>query len=140
MFVILGLLMALLVPSVHGHLFKARTPPMGWNSYNGYTCDINEDKVKMNAQALINMGLKDLGYTLVTTDCAWNARERDSQGRMQWNSSTFPSGGKALGVFLHSRGLKFGMYSGAGYKQCNPYPIAGSRGASPLLPNTSRQS
>jgi alpha-galactosidase len=131
MFTILGLLLVLLVPSIHGELFRAPTPPMGWNSYNAYTCDISEDKVKMNAQALVNMGLKDLGYNLVTTDCAWNARERDSQGRMQWNASTFPSGGKALGDFLHARGLKFGMYSGAGYKQCNPYPITGSRGKMP---------
>jgi len=133
MLVLLGLLLALLAPSIHGELFRAPTPPMGWNSYNAYTCDINEEKVRMNAQALVKMGLKDLGYTLVTTDCAWNAQERDSQDRMQWNASTFPSGGKALGDFLHARGLKFGMYSGAGFKQCNPYPIAGSRGKIPLL-------
>ena len=127
MFALLSCLLTLSVSSVYGAVFKTFTPPMGWNSFNAYACNISEGKVMMNAQSLVDMGLRDLGYTLVTTDCAWNDQEREN-GKMKWNSSTFPSGGKALGDYLHDRALKFGMYSGAGYKQCNPYPIAGSRG------------
>jgi alpha-galactosidase len=128
MAVLLGLLLTLLLSPVHGILKRTATPPMGWNTFNAYGCNINEDQVKTNAQALVDMGLRDLGYTMVTTDCAWNAPDRDAEGKMQWNSTTFPSGGKALGDYLHDRNLGFGMYSGAGFKQCNPWPIVGSRG------------
>jgi alpha-galactosidase len=128
MSILLGLLLTLLVSPVYGVLKRTWTPQMGWNTFNAYGCNINEEQVRMNAQALVDSGLRDLGYTMVTTDCAWNAPERDAQGKMQWNSTTFPSGGKALGDFLHERNLGFGMYSGAGFKQCNPWPIVGSRG------------
>jgi hypothetical protein len=110
-------------------MMRSPTPPMGWNSYNAYGCEhIDEWKVKLNAQGLIDKQLKDLGYTLVTPDCAWNSMTRDAQGKMIWNASTFPSGGKALGDYLHTNGLKFGMYSGGGHLQCNPWPITGSLG------------
>lgn len=126
MFVLSGLLCALLATTAHAKVKKVATPPMGWNSYNAYYCDINEEKVKKNAEALVKFGLRDAGYKIVTTDCAWNSQQRDQNGKMTWNATTFPSGGKALGDFLHERGLLFGMYSGAGYKQCNPYDIVGS--------------
>jgi alpha-galactosidase len=115
MSILLGLLLTLLVSPVYGVLKRTWTPQMGWNTFNAYGCNINEEQVKMNAQALVDSGLRDFP-------------ERDAQGKMQWNSTTFPSGGKALGDFLHERNLGFGMYSGAGFKQCNPCPIVGSRG------------
>ena len=107
---------------------KSPTPPMGWNTYNAYGCNPSEQKVKLSAQGLIDLGLKDLGYTIVTPDCGWNSRTRDSSGKLQWNSTLFPSGGKALGDWLHSKGLKFGLYSGAGYLQCGSTDIPGSLG------------
>jgi alpha-galactosidase len=129
MFVQLGLLLGFLAPAIQAATVRSLTPPMGWNSYNAYGCEhIDEGKVKLNAQALIDKQLKGLGYTIVTPDCAWNSMTRDSQGKMTWNSTTFPSGGKALGDYLHNRGLKFGMYSGGGHLQCNPWPITGSLG------------
>lgn len=65
------------------------------------------------------MGLAELGYNVVTTDCGWPAKERDEDGKIQWNSTLFPSGPNALGDFIHDLGLKFGLYSGAGVWQCD---------------------
>ncbi|TLS27350.1 hypothetical protein PpBr36_05103 [Pyricularia pennisetigena] len=104
------------------------TPPMGWNSYNHYNCLPTEDDIKQSAQGIVDLGFADLGYNIVTTDCGWNGRDRDEQGRQQWNATLFPSGGKALGDFIHSLGLKFGLYSGAGYFQCGSTDLPASLG------------
>ncbi|OTB03657.1 carbohydrate-binding module family 35 protein [Hypoxylon sp. CI-4A] len=103
---------------VEAALYKSKTPPMGWNSYNYYNCYPSEDIIKANAQGLVDQGFADLGYTYVTTDCGWTARERDSEGRLQWNATLFPSGPNALSDYIHGLGLKVGLYSGAGYFQC----------------------
>ena len=84
--------------------------------------------MKLNAQGLIDFGLKGLGCTIVTPDCGWNTRSRDSSRKLQWNTTLFPSGGKALGAYLHGLGLKFGLYSVAGYLQCGSADIPGSLG------------
>ncbi|KXH32010.1 alpha-galactosidase [Colletotrichum nymphaeae SA-01] len=98
---------------------KTPTPQMGWNSYNYYNCYPNETLIKENAHALINTGLADAGYTTVTTDCGWPAKERSADGELVWNPALFPSGGgKELGDYIHNLGLKFGVYSGGGYYQC----------------------
>lgn len=107
---------------------RSPTPPMGWNSYNTYNCLPSEDKIKLNAQRIVDLGLDKLGYTSVTTDCGWPARDRDAEGRMQWNATLFPSGGKALGDFIHGLGLDFGLYSGAGYLQCGSTDLPASLG------------
>ncbi|KAK8053648.1 glycoside hydrolase [Apiospora saccharicola] len=108
--------------------FRYPTPPMGWNSYNYYACEPTEEIIHHNAQGLIDTGLAALGYKIVTTDCGWNAEDRDEQGRLQWNTTLFPSGGKALGEFIHGLGLDFGLYSGAGYKQCGSEVLPASLG------------
>ena len=107
---------------------RSPTPPMGWNSYNSYSCSPSEAKIKQSANGLIALGLDKLGYNFVTVDCGWPARSRDSSGRLQWNATLFPSGGKALGDFLHGLGLGFGLYSGAGYLQCGSTDLPGSLG------------
>ncbi|OBT94596.2 hypothetical protein VE01_07887 [Pseudogymnoascus verrucosus] len=107
---------------------RTSTPPMGWNSYNAYNCNPTEDIMKTNAQALVSSGLSKFGYTYVTTDCGWASSTRNQQGRLQWDTSKFPSGGKELGDFLHGLGLKFGVYSGAGYYQCGSTDIPASLG------------
>ncbi|ORY57530.1 glycoside hydrolase superfamily [Pseudomassariella vexata] len=101
---------------------------MGWNSYNYYGCRPSEDIMVSNAQGLVDLGLADLGYTSVTTDCGWPSRDRDSEGRIQWNETLFPSGGPALGQFIHGLGLEFGLYSGAGYLQCGSTDLPASLG------------
>jgi hypothetical protein len=98
--------------------YKLGPPLMGWNSYNHYSCSPTEAIIKANAEGLITLGLDQLGYTYVTPDCGWNANYRDSSGQLVWDPTTFPSGGAALGEYIHGLGLKFGIYSGGGYYQC----------------------
>jgi len=102
---------------------------MGWNSYNYYSCNPSEEIITSNARGLVDLGLAALGYDHVTTDCGWMVKDRDSKGRLQWNKDLFPSGGgKALGDYLHGLGLKFGLYSGAGYYQCGSTDLPASLG------------
>ncbi|KAH7143555.1 glycoside hydrolase superfamily [Dactylonectria macrodidyma] len=122
------LLVALHALAANAATARSPTPPMGWNSYNHYSCSPSEDIIKKNAQGLVDLGLADAGYQSVTTDCGWPASERDSEGKLQWNEKLFPSGGKALGDFIHGLGLKFGLYSGAGYLQCGSTTIPASLG------------
>ena len=122
------LLSTLLAFRVAATTFRSPTPPMGWNSYNTYSCSPSEDKIKTSAQGLVDLGLDQLGYDFVTIDCGWPGRERDADGRLQWNETLFPSGGKALGDFIHGLGLGFGLYSGAGYLQCGSTDLPASLG------------
>ncbi|KAH6880053.1 glycoside hydrolase superfamily [Thelonectria olida] len=107
---------------------RSSTPPMGWNSYNSYSCSPSEAIIKKNAQGLVDLGLADLGYTSVTVDCGWPAKNRDSEGKMQWDETLFPSGVEDLGDFIHDLELKFGLYSGAGYLQCGSTDLPASLG------------
>ncbi|MFF5246116.1 glycoside hydrolase family 27 protein [Streptosporangium sp. NPDC000095] len=105
-----------------------RTPPMGWNTWNTFGCNINETLIKQTADALVNNGMRDLGYQYVVVDDCWFDPNRDSAGNLQANLSRFPSGMKALGDYLHARGLKFGLYQAPLDKTCaqyfNSYPGA----------------
>lgn len=103
----------------------AMTPPMGWSSWNKFNVDIDEEKIRGIADALVETGLRDCGYVYVNIDDAWHG-ERDSLGFIQCDPVKFPSGMKALSDYIHSKGLKFGIYSDAGYQTCAMYP--GSRG------------
>ena len=95
------------------------TPPMGWNSWNCWGLSVSQDKVMSSAIALINRGLADYGYSYMNIDDAWEADERDPDGRIQANEK-FPDM-KALGDWLHSNGLKFGIYSSPGDHTCGGY-------------------
>ncbi|XP_058097780.1 alpha-galactosidase 1-like isoform X5 [Magnolia sinica] len=94
------------------------TPPMGWNSWNHFWCGINETIVRETADALVSTGLAKLGYQYVNLDDCWAELNRDSEGNFVARKSTFPSGIKALADYVHSKGLKLGIYSSAGYKTC----------------------
>lgn len=94
------------------------TPQMGWNSWNKFGCNITENLIKQTADKIIELGLDKLGYKYVNLDDCWNAVERDSQGRMQADPVTFPSGMKNLADYIHKKGLKFGLYSSAGNLTC----------------------
>ena len=97
----------------------APTPPMGWNSWNTFGSDIHEDLVREIADAMVSTGLKDAGYSYVVLDDLWHLRERDAQGRMIPDPEKFPHGMKAVADYVHSLGLKFGIYSCAGVLTCN---------------------
>jgi alpha-galactosidase len=103
----------------------AATPPMGWNSWNGFGCNVDEKMIRGTADALVSSGMKDAGYQYVVIDDCWHG-ERDTQGFIRPDEKRFPSGMKALGDYIHSKGLKFGIYSDVGTKTCGGLP--GSRG------------
>jgi alpha-galactosidase len=103
----------------------ALTPPMGWNSWNKFGCDVSENLIREVADAMITSGMKDAGYEFVVIDDCWQIG-RDSEGNIVPDPKRFPSGMKALADYIHSKGLKFGIYSDAGMKTCQGRP--GSRG------------
>ena len=98
-----------------------QTPPMGWNSWNKFACNIDENLIKTIADAMVESGLRDAGYVYLNLDDCWHG-ERDSLGFIQADPLKFPSGMKALGDYIHSKGLKFGIYSDAGRKTCGGRP------------------
>jgi alpha-galactosidase len=103
----------------------ARTPPMGWNSWNKFACDVSETLIRGMADAVVSTGMKDAGYEYVVIDDCWQV-SRDVEGNIVPDAKRFPSGMKALGDYIHSKGLKFGIYSDAGTGTCQNRP--GGRG------------
>ena len=101
---------------------KIDRPPMGWNSWNTFGADINEQVVMETADAIVSRGLKDAGYEYVIIDDCWALRERGKDGRMVPDPKKFPSGMKALADYVHGKGLKFGIYSCSGAMTCAMYP------------------
>jgi alpha-galactosidase len=99
----------------------APTPPMGWNSWNAFGCDVDERKIRDNADALVNSGLRDAGYLYVNLDDCWSAKHR-KHDRLVAKPGTFPSGIAALANFIHGRGLRLGIYADAGFRTCMGYP------------------
>ena len=100
------------------------TPPMGWNSWNCFNKNISEEQIREIANLMVSTGLKDAGYTYLNVDDCWQTHRESCV--IQSDSVKFPSGIKALADYVHSKGLKFGIYSCAGSKTCAGRP--GSRG------------
>jgi alpha-galactosidase len=96
----------------------AQTPPMGWNSWNFFAGRVTEQDVKNAADELVASGMKDAGYVYVNIDDTWEG-ERDADGVLHTNSK-FPDM-KGLADYVHSKGLKLGIYSGPGPKTCAGY-------------------
>lgn len=99
----------------------AKTPPMGWNSWNKFACNIDESLIKGVADAMVETGLRDAGYVYLNLDDCWHG-QRDSLGFIQADPVRFPSGIKALADYVHSKGLKIGIYSDAGRQTCAGRP------------------
>jgi alpha-galactosidase len=95
------------------------TPLMGWGTWNYYGKVVTEADVRANADALVSLGLKDLGYNFVNVDGSWEG-ERDANGVLQSNPKKFPDM-KTLGTYLHSKGLKYGVYSSPGPLTCGGF-------------------
>jgi alpha-galactosidase len=106
-------------PSAYAQL--ATTPPMGWNSWNKFGCNVDENLIKEMAAAMVSSGMRDAGYRFIVIDDCWQV-SRDSSGFIIEDLQRFPSGMKALADYVHSLGLKFGLYSCAGTKTCAGRP------------------
>jgi alpha-galactosidase len=96
----------------------AATPPMGWNSWNTFKLNINEQLVHQVADSLDTTGMKEAGYRYVTLDDGWQLETRDKAGDLQYDPEKFAAGMKAMGDYLHAHGLLFGIYTSAGVKTC----------------------
>jgi len=98
------------------------TPPMGWNSWNTFTWDINEQLIREATDTLVAEGYKEAGYEYIVIDDCWSLKERDKDGKLVADPIKFPNGMKALADYIHAKGLKFGMYSCVGTHTCAGYP------------------
>ena len=104
----------------------ALTPPMGWNSWNTFAEQLCDSLVRQVADSMVANGMRDLGYQYVNIDDFWQLKERDKDGNIQVNREKFPNGIKSLADYVHSKGLKLGIYSDAAEFTCGG--VAGSNG------------
>jgi alpha-galactosidase len=104
----------------------APTPPMGWNSWNTFQTKISEDMLKEMVDTFVSSGMRGAGYQYFVLDDGWMAMERDQNGNLKADPVKFPHGMKAFADYIHTKGLKFGIYNCAGSKTCAGYP--GTRG------------
>ena len=119
-------LFALLLASVQLFAQKsedlAPTPPMGWNTWNIFQTKIDEPLLKSMVDAYVSSGMRDAGYTYFVLDDGWMSMERDVNGQLVADPQKFPKGMKEFADYVHSKGLKFGIYNCAGTKTCAGYP------------------
>src|SRR5438309_213859 len=99
----------------------ARTPPMGWNSWNKFGCNVSAALIRQMADAMVRTGLKDVGYEYIVIDDCWQL-SRDPSGAIVADPQRFPSGMRAVADYIHAKGLKFGLYSDAGDQTCQKRP------------------
>ncbi|MGO9411882.1 MAG: glycoside hydrolase family 27 protein [Spirochaetia bacterium] len=100
----------------------ANTPPMGWNSWNGFGPRVSEDLVRQTADSLVSLGLRDLGYRYVVIDDCWALRERGRNRELVPDPERFSLGMRPLADYVHGLGLKLGIYSDAAELTCAGYP------------------
>jgi len=102
--------------------FTVPVPPMGWNSWNTFYDQINEQLICTTADAMVDEGLAECGYRYLIIDDCWSERERDGDGKLVPDRKKFPSGIKAVADYVHAKGLKFGIYSCCGLHTCARHP------------------
>ncbi|QDH25922.1 glycoside hydrolase family 27 protein [Neokomagataea tanensis] len=103
----------------------AMTPPMGWNTWNKFACDITAEKIERAADAMVASGMQKAGYRYILIDDCWQG-VRDKDGNIHADAVRFPKGIRALADYVHAKGLLLGIYSDAGTLTCGGKP--GSRG------------
>ncbi|KJE91573.1 melibiase [Capsaspora owczarzaki ATCC 30864] len=104
----------------------AKTPPMGWSSWNTFECDISETLIHQIADTMVSSGLAKAGFQYINLDDCWMSGRDPTTGRLVPDATKFPSGMSALSEYIHSKGLKFGMYVSAGDITCMGF--AGTKG------------
>jgi alpha-galactosidase len=97
----------------------ALVPPMGWNDWNAFGCNVDEQLVEQTADAFVTSGMRDAGYKYLNIDDCWALPTRDADGNLVANPAKFPSGIAALADYVHARGLKLGIYEDSGTKTCS---------------------
>ena len=109
-------------------LSLAPTPPMGWNNWNTTNDrpEFNEDMVLATADFFVSSGLKDAGYEYINLDDCWALPDRNADGDLVPDPVRFPNGIKAVANYVHSKGLKFGIYTSAGSHTCSPIGFPGA--------------
>jgi alpha-galactosidase len=100
----------------------ALTPPMGFNDWNAFGCNVDEQLIKQTADFFVSSGLKDAGYEYVNIDDCWLEKQRSADGHLVPDPVKFPDGIKGTADYVHSKGLKLGIYEDAGTKTCAGYP------------------
>jgi len=91
---------------------------MGWNTWNTFGCNINEQLIMDTADKIVELGLDKVGYKYLNLDDCWMEKERGADGHLVVDAKAFPKGMKALGDYVHSKGLLFGIYNSAGTMTC----------------------
>jgi alpha-galactosidase len=119
--VIAAVMFSILGASAQKYDQLAKTPPMGWNSWNKYGCNVSETLIMGMADAMVSSGMKDAGYEYVVIDDCWQV-SRDENEEIVADKDRFPHGIKYLADYIHSKGLKFGIYSCAGTLTCAGRP------------------
>ncbi len=99
----------------------AKTPPMGWNSWNAFGLNINSKTVMDVADSMVAKGMANVGYEYIVIDDGWQI-DRDENGKIVVNAERFPEGMKYLADYIHSKGLKFGLYTCCGTETCGGLP------------------
>ena len=110
LYIILFLIFSAKLSSAQNNIPLALTPPMGWISWNLFEGNISEDIVKQLADAMVETGLKDAGYEYIILDDLWHGG-RDENGYVYPDPKKFPNGMKVVADYVHSKGLKFGIYT-----------------------------
>ncbi|ACU76741.1 Alpha-galactosidase [Catenulispora acidiphila DSM 44928] len=100
----------------------ALTPPMGWNDWNSFGCNVSESLVEQTADLIVSSGMKDAGYQYVNIDDCWMSSNRDAGGNLVPDPAKFPDGISGTAAYVHSKGLKLGIYESAGTATCAGYP------------------
>src|SRR2546430_9364380 len=114
-----GVVPGLTTPGMINDPTNSTPPTMGWNSWNAFACNgLDESLVRQTADAMVSSGLLAAGYNTLTLDDCWSAVSRDASGNLTNDAAKFPSGMKALGDYIHSRGLKYGTYASIGTATC----------------------
>ena len=98
------------------------TPVMGWNTWNTFGEVISDEIILQTADKIVELGYKDAGYEYVIIDDCWSMKKRDENNRLVPDPERFPHGMKYVADYIHSKGLKFGMYSDSGFWTCAGYP------------------
>ena len=99
-------------------------PPMGWNTWNTFGKSINDQLIRETADKMVSEGLLEAGYEYLVVDDCWSLHQRDAEGRLQPDPEKFPYGMKDLIDYVHSKGLKFGMYTSCGPLTCAGHPAS----------------